>query len=163
MSKVKKDMNVSLIVALLSSVLFVVGIPMIVVFAGEIWVLMALGIIFVVFGFYGGPLLWMRYASFFKLKRVVEAVMEENLTTNKEIAQQLQISEKETKSLITKAINKKYITGYLYDGETLTLNNKEKPKRKIEKHRCLNCGGKLEEQEEFWHCPYCGDNFPKEK
>lgn len=101
MSKVKKDMNVSLIVALLSSVLFVVGIPMIVLFAGEIWVLMALGIIFVVFGFYGGPLLWMRYASFFKLKRVVEAVMEENLTTNKEIAQQLQISEKETKSLIT--------------------------------------------------------------
>ena len=67
MSKVKKDMNVSLIVALVSSVLFVVGIPMIILFAGKMWVFMALGIIFVIFGFYGGPLLWIRYASFFKL------------------------------------------------------------------------------------------------
>ena len=88
--------------------------------------------------------------------------MEENLTTNAEIAMQLQTSEKNIKAQITKAINKKYITGFIYNGEVLTPNNKQQPKKKIIENRCKNCGGTLEELDTEWRCPYCGSRFSKE-
>lgn len=161
MDKLKKDIKSFFIFALVSSILFVVGIPMIPIFAGKIWFLMALGIVFVVFGFYGMPLIWLKYASLKKINRVVVAIEEEHLTMNSEIATQLQIPEKEVKSLITTAINKRYITGYIYDGEKLTLNNKEKLKKQINLQKCANCGAKLVDNETEWYCPYCGDRFPK--
>ena len=99
MKNVKKDEMKMLIISIVASVLFVVGIPLIAMFAGKNWVVMTLGIVFVVFGFYGSPLLWISYAGKRKTKRVVEAVVEENLLTNSEIAQQLSRREKDVQTV----------------------------------------------------------------
>lgn len=131
MKNVKKDEMKMLIISIVASVLFVVGIPLIAMFAGKNWVVMTLGIVFVVFGFYGSPLLWISYAGKRKTKRVVEAVVEENLLTNSEIAQQLSMREKDVQTEVYKAINKKYLVGYIYDGETIKLNDKQKPMQKL--------------------------------
>ena len=161
-SKINHDIRKMLIISIVASIAFVVGIPMIVLGATNSTVLMIFGIVFVVFGFYGTPMLWMSYAGLRSLKRVVDAVMEENLTTNAEIAMQLQTSERNIKAQITKAINKKYITGFIYNGEVLTPNEKQQPKKKIIENRCKNCGGTLEELDTEWRCPYCGSRFSKE-
>ncbi len=161
-SKINHDIRKMLIISIVASIAFVVGIPMIVLGAMNSTVLMIFGIVFVVFGFYGTPMLWISYAGLRSLKRVVDAVMEENLTTNAEIAMQLQTSERNIKAQITKAINKKYITGFIYNGEVLTPNEKQQPKKKIIENRCKNCGGTLEELDAEWRCPYCGSRFSKE-
>ena len=118
-----------------------------------------LGIVCTVFGFYGMPILWVNFGSLKTLKRVVDAVMEEHLTTIAEIASQLQMQERETRDYVRKAINKKYITGYIYDGNTLVPNEKQAPKKKVSQTRCSNCGGVMEKTDTGWICPYCGSKF----
>lgn len=160
---IKRDNKKLLIIACIISIMFVAGIPMIIFGAtNSIMAVMALGIAFVVIGFYGTPLIWIAYAGNRTLKRVVDAVLEENLTTNEEIASQLQMREREVKNHITKAINKKYITGYLYDGTKLSANEKIPVKKtKIMQNRCVNCGGTLIERANGYECEYCGSKFDK--
>ncbi len=163
LKRVKKDVNKMLIISIVASVLFVVGIPLIAMFAGKNWIVMTIGIVFVVFGFYGSPMLWLSYAGKRKTKRVVEVIVEENLMTNAEIAQQLSMNEKDVKNEIYKAVNKKYLLGYLYDGTKLTMNDKQRPVQKLHIKKCNNCGGKLEQVGESWHCPYCDMTFSKDE
>ncbi len=160
---IKRDNKKLLIIACIISIMFVAGIPMIIFGAtNSIMAVMALGIAFVVIGFYGTPLVWIAYGSNRTLKRVVDAVLEENLTTNEEIASQLQMREREVKTHLTKAINKKYITGFLYDGKTLSANEKIPVKKtKIMQNRCVNCGGTLIERANGYECEYCGSKFDK--
>ena len=155
MKKITKDINKIFVISLIVSVLFVVGIALIAVFAGKNWILMTLGIIFVVVGFFGSPLLWVNYSGKRKTRRIVEAIEEENLYSNAEIASQLSIKEKEVKQEIYKAINKKYLTGYIYDGEKISANNKEKQTQALHIKKCNNCGGKLEIRDDKWYSPYC--------
>ena len=160
---IKKDLRKQLIVGIVFSVMLVAGIPAIVLSAvNSIWPVMVLGIICTVLGFYGTPLVWTSYGNNVILKRVVDAVMEENLTTNADIAGQLQMSEKTVKGYIVTGIKKKYITGYIYNGEVLTPNQKEAPKKKIVQNKCKNCGGPLKATENGWRCEYCGSEFDKE-
>ena len=160
---IDKTIRKILIWAILAAVCFVGGIPLIVFGASQsLWPLLVIGIIFVVFGFYGSPMLWIQYGTLKTQKRVVDAVMEEHLTSVTEISSQLQMREKEVREYIKKGINKKYITGYLYDGNTLTPNEKQAPKKKIVRSACPNCGGRLEPTETGYECPYCGSKFEKE-
>lgn len=163
MKKITKDINKIFVISLIVSVLFVVGIPLIAVFAGKNWILMTLGIIFVVVGFYGSPLLWVNYSGKRKTRRIVEAIEEENLYSNAEIASQLSMKEKEVKQEIYKAINKKYLTGYIYDGEKISANNKQKQTPTLHIKKCNNCGGKLEIRDDKWYCPYCEMTFTFEE
>ena len=164
MESLKKDMRKALIWSLVATVCFIAGIPFIIMGAtNSIWALLGIGIAFVVFGFYGMPMLWIWYAGFRPLKRVVEAVEEENLTTNSQIAQQLQMGERQVKALLTKAVNKKYLKGYLYNGTELSANNNQKiKKQQIALHKCPNCGARLDEQGEKLVCSYCGTSFNKQ-
>ncbi len=161
---IKSAVNKALIFGIVSAILFVVGIPLIVMGASnQVWAVLVFGIVFVVFGFYGSPMIWINYANLRSMKRVVDAVNEEHLLSNEEIATQLQMNERVVKSHITKAINKKYLTGYLYDGTTLSLNEKTAPKKKaVIANKCANCGGSLTETETGWICDYCGSKFNKE-
>ena len=165
MKKINNEVKKSFIISLIVSILFVVGIPMIPIFAGKNWVLMALGIVFVVVGFYGMPLLWISYGGKRRTRRIVYAVEEENLYTNAEISQQLQLSEKEIHQEITKCINKGYLKGYKYDGKQLIINNNQKQvkEEKLTIKKCNNCGGKLEKTDMGYHCPYCDMNFTKDE
>ncbi len=160
---IDKDIKNKLIVCIVATILFIVGIPIIIFSAiNSFWIGLVLGIIFVVFGFYGAPLLWVGFGNLKSLKRVVDAVMEENLTTTKEIAGQLQMNEKTAKGYITQGINKRYISGYIFNGEVLTPNDKNPPKKKVIQNKCSNCGGVLEQTSYGFYCPYCSSKFEKE-
>ncbi len=164
-SKINSDIIKMLVLAIILSVFFVLGIPIIIVSAISGSVLpLVLGILFTVFGFYGMPFAWISFGNLKNLRRVVDAVMEEHLTTNKEVAQQLQISEKVAKESITKAINKRYITGFIYDGEALKPNENSAPKKKVvlATNNCLRCGAPIEIGENNMRCPYCGAKYKQQ-
>ena len=70
------------------------------------------GIIAVIFGFYGSPILFINYGSKKQMKRIVYAIEVEKLYSAQEIAEQLQMSESEVTQIISNAVVKNYITGY---------------------------------------------------
>lgn len=136
---------------------------MIIIGASKSMAIMGIGIAMTAIGFYGTPIIWISYGNMRTLKRVVDAVMEEHLTSIIEIATQLQISEREARDYIATGIRKKYIVGYIFDGANIKPNQKEEPKKKIVKNKCPNCGAPLEKSETGnYHCPYCNSNFEKE-
>ena len=91
--------------------------------------------------------------------RTVDAILEENLNTVSEIATQLQMQEKTVKNFIVNAIQKKFLTGFIFDGNNLTPNQKETPNRKIAQNKCKNCGATMHKLEDGWKCEYCGAKF----
>lgn len=162
-SKINRDLKKALITSIIITLLLVLGIPLIIIGATKnIWALLGIGIAFTVIGFYGTPLIWVSYANKKSLKHVVEIIVNENLTNVSEISRQLQITDKQTRDFITTAIKKQYITGYIFDGANLTLNQKEAPKRKIAINKCPNCGGTLQQNDNEFICLYCGSHFNNE-
>lgn len=160
---IDKTIRIFLILTIVAAVCLIGGVPAIVFGATKgWWPLLVLGIVYVVFGFYGTPILWTNYWSLKAQKRVIEAVMEEHLTSVTEIASQLQMRENIVREFIRKSIGNKYIIGYIYDGVTLTPNEKQAPKKKIVRSACPNCGGRLDSTENGYECPYCGSKFEKE-
>ena len=161
MKKIKKEMYISFAISLTMSVMFVAGIPLIPIFAGNNWPLAIVGIVCTVVGFYGMPLMWIKYGSYFGIKRVVIAITEEHILTTSEISMYLQMREQDVKNHIVKAINKRYITGYFFDGQVLTLNERVKPSRKVEVNKCKSCGAIVEVTSEEVKCSYCGTIYSK--
>ena len=95
MKAIEKALKKQLILAIVFSCMLVAGVPMIVFGAinmGGLTILMVAGIVFVVLGFYGTPLVWISYGNKVSLKRVVYAVDREHLLTVQEISAQLSIS-----------------------------------------------------------------------
>lgn len=163
MSNINADLKAKRYWAIVASCVFVLGIPLIIYGAiNSIWFLLGVGAACVLFGFYGTPILWVNYGSLRSLKRVVDAVMEEHITSVNELSQHLSTNNNSIRQSITKAINKKYITGYIFDGNNLISNTKQSPKKQVIQRKCANCGGTLIEIENGWKCEYCGSNFNKE-
>ena len=157
---IEKDKKTRLAISLVVTIMLICGIPLIIVGATKsIWIVLGIGIAFTVIGFYGTPIAWTTYANFKVLKRIVDCVNEENLTTTQEIARQLQIDEKQVKQQVTLAIKKKYITGFLFDGSTLTANNKEASKKRVFENKCPNCGANMQQEGGVWRCLYCNSKF----
>ena len=157
---INKDIKKLLVISIVITLLFVLGIPLLIYGAtNSIWAILGIGIAFAVIGFYGTPMIWMAYANKKALKNVVDAVMEDHLTTVGEVASQLQIRERMARDLIITGIKKKYITGYIFNGSVLSPNQKEAPKKKVSSNKCPNCGGTLKSEENGYTCQYCGSHF----
>ena len=135
----KKNINIKLILAIFALVCFVGGVPMIVIFAKLQPLLMVLGILMVIFGFYGSPILFIVYGSDRQLMRIYNAITIEKLTTNKEISTQLAMTEEQVKSCIQTLVTKQYLKGYLYDGVSLK-NNEKIIMGNTKVSKCPNCG-----------------------
>ena len=157
MEKINKKIKNFFINIIISSISFFIGIPIIIVGALKLLPLIAIGILFTVYGFYGTPIWFAYYVELKRTRRVVEAVEKENLYSVKEISLQLQMKEAEVREQITKIINKNYISGYLFNGENLVVNDKKKAKAK--KIKCLNCGGGIVEEGGVVYCPYCNTKY----
>ena len=161
MKKLKKEIRIYFLVSLMASILFVVGIPLIPIFAGTNWPIAIMGIVFTVFGFYGMPLLWVKYGSLIGMKRLVVSILEDHLLTVQELSMQLQLNEREIINRVAKAVNKRYITGFVFDGQRLTLNENKRPAYKVEVRTCQNCAARLEISDTAVYCPYCGTIYTK--
>lgn len=158
--RLNKNVNIFLTLGIIFAVGLVVGIPTIVLSAiNSFWVGLVLGIVLLACGFYGTPIIFIVFASTKQLKRVLDAITEENLYSVQAIASHLQLSEKEIREKIFYAINKKYLLGFVFDGANLTPNNPKIDKSLQGVIKCPNCGAPLHKVTDGKVCPYCGVEF----
>ncbi len=151
MKQAKKEANALLLTSIILSILFVVGIPTIIIGASNrMFILMAFGIFFVVVGFYVMPIFWIKYGDAKFLCRVIYCIEVEHIRTVKEISMHLSKPEKLIVDNIVKAINKMYLKDYRWTGSEI---NKET--KKIDKFKCPNCGALLNKSNGYLKCEYC--------
>lgn len=159
MKKINNKLTIKLIIALLISILFVGGIPLIIVFASSNKLLMWIGIVCVGFGFYATPLSWISFGNTKRTKEVVSCIVMDNILSVDDIAKQLQMEKNDVIGNISVSIKNRYIEGYLFDNNILTVNTNVNMKNEAFK-KCPNCGAKMSfnESKKIWECKYCGDN-----
>lgn len=156
METINKATRAMLIAAVVCSVLFVAGIPMIVLGAvNKLWPVMVLGIVFTGGGFYATPLLWVGYGGKVTLKRLVYAIEAEHIYTVPELAEQLSKRPKEIRGLLDTCFNKRYLAGYKRAGDTLVLNEGKALADAEHAAECPYCGAKFSYKGTDAVCPYC--------
>ncbi len=158
MKKINNSIVISLIFGCILPFMFVGGILLIVFFAGKNTLLMVLGIIGVVLGFYATPIVWTNYGGKKSYKRMLQLVYNENIYSIAELATQLGISEKNALQNVRYLINKGYLTGFLLVDESyLKLNQNVKQEKTIRVIKCPSCGAKTKIENEKGVCEYCGE------
>lgn len=157
---VKKDCKKLLIISILFSIGFVVGIPAIIfgaIYGGAMIALMVVGIIMVVCGFYGAPILWIAYGEKVKQSSIYDMITVDGITDVKTISNSIgNANEEQVKRIINILIEKRYLTGYKFEKDEVLTTNK-----KIKNHKCPNCGANLTEEYGKWICTYCNSTLDK--
>lgn len=158
MERLNRRIHLLFTFSLVASILFVFGIPMIVLGAvNRIFAVMILGIVFTAVDFYAIPFLWMAYARYKPYQRLVYAVQNEHLLCTDDLAAQMHMEVPAVRQMLFDCVRHLYLTGYLFDGEQLTPNTRTAPKPKMLVATCESCGAHLEYAEgEVPVCPYCG-------
>ncbi len=160
MDAVIKKKKTMLAVAIILTVGFPVGIVMTVLCAiNKIWILMALGIVLIVAGFYGAPICWARMADYNKNIALLRAIEEQNLYTVADLSTYLSLNEKTVVALIQSCIRNGYLSKYLFvDNARLELINSRKQELHKFSFKCVNCGAQVyaEAQASTAQCEYCG-------
>lgn len=111
MKKLKQSHTKTLIFALLLSIGFVLGILGIIFGAvnGMTW-LLVIGIIATVMGFYGAPLVWIRYGEQSSYLAVLECIEIDNIFVLDDIANNLGKKPREILGRVNYLISKRYLT-----------------------------------------------------
>ncbi len=143
----------ALLWALLFVVMLVSGIPMIVFGAIKgITFLLVLGIIFVVLGFYGTPIVFVRYANLRGLQDTLLAIIDDQIYLVKDLCMHCGKKEKNIKNDIATLLRNRCLLGCSIDeNHNIVLKNKAKFIGK-----CPNCNATLIQNKEVIACPYCG-------
>lgn len=153
-----KDVKKNLLIAVLLSVMLIGGVPMIVLGASnKIWAVMSIGIAFTVLGFYGCPLAWVFYGEARFRSTLVSAIECEGTVTVEGLAAQFGKPKNKIVADIRKLIEKRYLVGYVFDGEVLSYaQKKERPRDRIDIGKCPSCNAVMEYADGKVRCPYCG-------
>ena len=161
MKKLQKQLTALLIVATIMSVLYAAAVVgLILTWINNIVWLKIICIVYLGAGFYALPIIWINYGDKITLSKVVRAVYSDKLYDVKSIAMQLSDTEENIVNNIRKCIDKRYITGLLFDGETLTVNER---REQVAQRKCPNCGAPLEKKNGVLTCEYCGFVYHKDE
>ena len=160
MKRIKNQLTVMLIVATVMSVLYAAAIVGLILSIGKIQWLMVVCIVYLGAGFYVIPIVWINYGDKITLSKVVRAVYSDKLYDVKSIAMQVSDTEQNVVNNIKKCIDKRYIVGYLFDGENLTVNER---REQVAQRKCPNCGAPLEKKNGVLTCEYCGFVYHKDE
>ncbi len=155
MDNVNKSVMKTFVWSMVFTIMLPAGVPMIILGAiNKIWGLMGCGIAFVVLGFYGTPMLWVQYGEKKNYKRIVSAVVNERISSVKQIATHLNISEKLVVDRLDTCIRKEFLIGYVREGDLIRTNSKAFGKSVSCK--CPACGATFEHLiTQQAKCPYC--------
>ena len=146
------------------TILLVIGIPMIVfgaifmVSRSPAWaVLFALGILFVVGGFYGVPISWIRYADKRRLLRLAITVSGTSDTTIDILSDTIGRTQEETRNDIRTLLRNGWLPGYTF----VDQEDRVKKTAILDIHHavCEYCGASFEFKGTDSKCPYCGRWF----
>ena len=157
MQKIKKEIVVFLLLAVLSSILFVAGIPMICIGASKgITAVLIMGIVFTGVDFYAMPVLWIAYGGKTAQKRLVFAITEEHITSVADLAVHLSSKKEDIAQSIKICVTKGYLVGYFFDGKNILPNRHRAPDEQFVTAECRFCGAKFTYRAgEEAKCPYC--------
>lgn len=168
--EINKKLTVSLIMGIIFSIGFPVGIILI-VFHNKVsgigsTLLLVLGIILVVLGFYGAPMVWIMYGETKSKKRICQQI---TLDNNQEIKYLAEINNIPTENMLKKVqelINQRLLTGYeIVDNKfvvpkgknTLSKDEALELSGKLETVTCKGCGAEIEiVGGKKTYCKYCG-------
>ena len=109
----------------------------------------------VVLGFYGAPILWIKFGEIKTNKRILQAIEIDKLYSVKELASQLSTNEQDIKQRINYLILNRYLIGYLFKNEQELILNEKKALNRT-KNSCPCCGGKMVIENNMEKCEYCG-------
>ena len=158
--RLKKHTNAWFWASLIVSVAFVAAIPGLVLSAVHgITFLLVICIVCLAGGFYAMPLLWINFGNTVGFKRLLVAVDAENLYSVEELSNHLGKTPAQVRSQLKAAIQKRYITDYLFVDDALVLNENRKQRKKVAGNQCRNCGAPLVMTDDGLVCPYCGALF----
>lgn len=164
MEKINHDLKKQLITAVILTVLLPLGGVLLGVGLGigqpGVW---AVGIAFMVAGFYGCPIAWAAgYGNTKGLVRVVNAVRDEHLYTVQEIAAQLGTNERQVRMKLDACFNKQYLKGFKREGDVIKANFNADILNRTLSAECVNCGAKFSynASDHAPRCPYCGSPVP---
>lgn len=169
MKQALADLEKRKIIAIVLSIMFVAGLPILIVGAtrlhqnGGFVAMLVIGIVFVVLGFYGTPVAWVQVGAASRRANIVRAVNEEHLYTVKELAVRLNVSEKEASAALRECMQKGYLTGYLLEGDSVVLNENVALGPKEYSVECSHCGAYVTSSGKGAKCPYCGCALPEPK
>ncbi len=157
-----KKKNKNLMFCILISVVCPLGIPLIPIgftHGGPAWLAAAIaGIVLTAFGFYGIPMFWLGFAGLNRKTRVFDAIDADALYSVEEIATQTALAPKLVRKDVEWLVGKRYLQGFLFDGETISINRNRKLKPLYEnKSSCPGCGSfETVKKEDGYYCAYCG-------
>ena len=160
----KRKIVFTFVFALLLSVGFPCGIVLIIMFARQP-LLLTLGIVLTVIGFYGMPILWLHYANLKSMQKICEQIKLDNLQEISYLAKINNTNEEQMVNKICELINKRYLSGYEIVDNKYVVKQTEKSISKNEALRqarntetivCKGCGAPVEiVSGEKTFCPYC--------
>lgn len=171
MEKVNRSVRSTFLAALLSTLLFVIGIPMLIIGAThtEAWgaggtALMIAGIVFSAADFYAAPILWVTYGNRRTLSRVVFGVEKQGLTTVERLASHLRVKEDDARSQLDVCFAKGYLDDYVRDGDTIKKIVPAQDPDEVEHDvECPSCAAKFTYRGAAGKCPYCGTVYRTEE
>lgn len=143
------------VIAAVLSAALAAGIPMIPLgFANGIIPLGVIGIVLTVVGFYGSPLMWVRFADLRACGGVYGLITEDGLRSVSAIAGTLGQPVEKVRKTLTQLTSRRYLTGYVYDGGDTLSESGDGGRLK-----CPDCGAPLTPDGDGYRCQYCGGRF----
>lgn len=170
-SKLQKNLTKQLALSIVLTIMLPLGIAMTIIGAtrkeegGAIFTaIMAIGIVFVVLGFYGSPMAWVRYAPQKRYARIIDAIKREGFRDTTEIANHLSMQPNDVIDAVRVCIDKQYLCDYtIEDTKILPLNNRPDDIGTYTV-QCPYCGGITETSNNLQvKCSYCGRMIDVEK
>jgi len=156
MKSYKKVVTLYLLFALIASVMLPAGILCIILANSNTWILIG-GIVMTAFGFYGTPVLWIKYGESKRTALVQRLVYSENIYTVEDIASHASLTKEDVTASINKLIAGWYLTGFIFrDGKLILNTNKKQTEETSEMRKCPACGGTMRYNGLNYVCEYCG-------
>ncbi len=162
MQKLNNHIRLLFFLSLGSSIGFPLGVLGIVFGAvNGIIPLLVIGIVLAVIGFYGMPLLWIKYADRRHDRTILLMIENEYLYTVSGLARQTGFSENDVRTRIKKMILSRVLVGYLFEDDTLRLNTNSPQMGNAGRTRpCECCGAIMRFEDHSFICDYCRNTAP---
>ncbi len=156
MDNVKYAVNKAFVWSMVLTLLLPLGIFMTIFGAiNKIWALMGIGIGCIVIGFYGCPLMWVKYGDAVSYKRIVSAIAVEKIYSIERIASHLNIKVKIVVDKVDTCIRREFLIGYIREGDSIRPN--VNVYANTTGYKCEACGAQYELPINVQpKCPYCG-------
>ncbi len=157
MTVINRKLRLLFFFALGLSVCFPLGVLGIIFGAiNNIVILLVLGIVFTVAGFYAMPLLWVRYGERRGDRTLLFMIEKENIYTVSGLAAQTGYAEDNIRDRIKRMIHDHILAGFLFVDDALILNTNEKQEESAPPvKKCPNCGAQMKHDGTQYKCEYC--------